>query len=230
MSEAVRVADGSMGRGLYSVPFAARLTGVGSDKIRRWLFGSARTKALLIPAFEEDEGDRVLSFLDLIEIMLVGAFRDAGVSFQHLRRVADKSARELHTDHPFAHKRFLTDGRKIFVEELDGDDLKLSDFLKDQREFREFIDRTLHKGVEFDVRDVAKLWRPDPSLPDIVLDPTRSFGQPIVDRTRTPTGAIYRVFRGTGSLGEAAATFDVRPQEARQAVEFEQRLELASAA
>jgi uncharacterized protein (DUF433 family) len=218
-----------LGKGLYSVPFAAKLTGVSEAKIRRWLFGSSRRKPLLQPEFA-DEQAKVLSFLDLIEVMLVSAFRDRGVSFHHIRKVAEKATAELNTVHPFAHKKFITDGRRIFVEELQGDAKQLSDFLRDQREFRELVEQTLHKGVEFDVSDIAMRWRPNPRLPNIVVDPARSFGQPIIDRTRTPTSTIYRTYKGTGSLSEAAATYEVTVDEARQAVDFERELEGAQAA
>jgi uncharacterized protein (DUF433 family)/DNA-binding transcriptional MerR regulator len=218
-----------LGKGLYSVPFAARLTGVSESKIRRWLFGSSKRKSLLTPEFETSDS-RVLSFLDLIEVMLVAAFRDQGVSFQHIRKVAEKATRELDTVHPFAHKKFITDGRRIFVEELENDKAQLSDFLRDQREFREFVEQSLHRGVEFDVGNIAMRWRPNPTWPAIVIDPARSFGQPIVDRTRTPTSTLYRSYLGTGSLEEAAATYEVLLDEARQAVAFEQSIEEAQAA
>lgn len=218
-----------LGKGLYSVAFASRLTAVSEEKIRRWMFGGKTRLSLLQPDFG-DQDVRVLSFLDLIEIMLVDAFRQRGVSSQHIRKVAAKAEQELGTPHPFAHKRFLTDGRRIFVEELHGDQKQLSDFLRDQREFREFVEDSLHKGVEFDVSDIANRWRPNPRLPSVIIDPLRSFGQPIVDRTRTPTAALFRTYRGTGSIDEAAATYDVSVDEARQAIEFETGLEGRAAA
>jgi hypothetical protein len=113
-----------LGRGIYSIPEASRLTRVSSQRIRGWLHGSRyqikrekRTSQPVIAADYARSGGAVsLSFLDLIEVRFINEFRGAGVGWKAIR-VASARAREiLRQGHPFSTKRFRTDGKTILLE------------------------------------------------------------------------------------------------------------------
>ena len=82
-----------VGKGIYSTRDARRLTGIPSVSMRRWLFGyDYHRKAMrhhIDPVIDADyTGDNDffnLSFLDLIQIRFVNAFRQLGVSLQSIR-------------------------------------------------------------------------------------------------------------------------------------------------
>ena len=121
-------ADGAAARelldiGLYSVPEAARLTGVSPGRIRRWLrgyrfrtpSGEARVSP---PVWERDLADfdaLVLTFRDLIEIRYVDAFIEQGVSWATLRRSTAKAKELTGNTHPFSSRKFKSDGRLLFM-------------------------------------------------------------------------------------------------------------------
>ena len=81
------------GLGIYSVPEAARLTGIESRTIRRWVRGyDYRVGEKLLHSPEvinadlpQFEGVFALSFRDLIEVRFVNAFRQYDVSWKTLR-------------------------------------------------------------------------------------------------------------------------------------------------
>ena len=112
-----------VGIGLYTVPEAARLTKVPQPTIRRWLFGYRTRRngqySELPPVWESQIApiDSVtgLGFLDLMEIRFVHAFRDYGVSLNNIRLSVEHACEIFRSDHPFAKKRFQTDGRRIFA-------------------------------------------------------------------------------------------------------------------
>ena len=58
----------------------------------------------------------------------------------------------------------------------------------------------------------------------VVIDPTRSFGQPIVNTGGVPTAVIFRSFRAEDSVARVAAWYDIHERDVRDAIEFEKRL------
>src|SRR5437016_5743884 len=110
--------------GIYTVPDAARLSGVSTWRIRRWLKGyrfrtrkgQYHSRALWHGQHEPIDGSLALGFLDLIEIRFVDAFLKAGVSWTILRKAHERGAALFKSSHPFCTNRFVTDGREIFVD------------------------------------------------------------------------------------------------------------------
>lgn len=215
-----------VGTGVYTVPQAAKLIGAPSDKLRRWIFGGRGQKSIIEPDYEAIDGVNALSFHDLIEARFIRAFREKGVSFQHLRRVATKARQDLHTVHPFASARFVTDGRTIILDEVDEAGRRsLVDYLSDQRTFESFVRSSILDGVSFDACDLAETWRPKPSeAPEIIIDPRRAFGAPIIARTGARSEVIARAAKAEGSNAAVALAFGLTESEVRQALLFEERL------
>jgi uncharacterized protein (DUF433 family)/DNA-binding transcriptional MerR regulator len=227
-----------IGQGIYSVPEAARLTGIAAPSIRRWLFGytardgerhSARRPGLWTPAFA-DEGERALSFHDLIELRFVDAFRAHGVSLQAIR-VAARHAREMFgTDHPLTCRRFQTDGRSVFAtvaKELEGtgEEESLIDLVKKQWVFKEVVASALYSGIEYDPSGTNALrWFPVPRSRSVVLDPARAFGKPILDRFRVPTDTLYQAFKVEKDIRRVANLYEIPAEAVGAAVRFEERL------
>jgi len=226
-------ANNLLGIGIYSVPEAARLAGVSPSRIRRWIRGySFRSSGSLHkspPVFKTqipptEKGELSLGFLDLIEVRFVNAFLSHGVTWPVIRR-AESHARQLFaTDHPFATKRFKTDGRKIFatLRNRAASDPALLDLADNQLAFNKLISPYL-RGVEFE-HDTAARWRPLGSKKRIVIDPQRSFGQPITDREGVPTAVLAAAFHAEGSEEAVAKTYRADLRSVRDALEFEQLL------
>jgi len=225
-SNVVDARERFVGTGVYTVPQAARLIGAPTDKLRRWVFGGRGQRSIIDHDYDQIDGVDALSFHDLIESRFIRAFREQGVSFQHLRKVASKAREDLNTVHPFASARFVTDGRRIILDEVDeGGRRSLIDYLSDQRTFEHFVRDLILKGVSFDARDLAETWRPQPQIaPEIIIDPRRAFGAPIISRTGTRSEVIARAAGAEKSVAAAAKTFDLTEEEVRQAVAFEERL------
>jgi uncharacterized protein (DUF433 family) len=219
---------------LYTVPEAARLTRVSAGKIRRWLkgyqFRSGDSVHHSDPVWQGElepmQNKLALSFRDLLELRFVDAFIRAGVSWRTMRRAHSRAQKELNTTHPFCSNRVATDGKNILLRqgEEDGDEA-LVDLITNQREFRRVVQEFL-KELEFSGSDI--IWWPLGKQREIVLDPKRNFGQPTVVRSGVPSQILARSVRANGSQDLVARWYEVRPEEIRDAVEFEESLPRAA--
>lgn len=231
MKKASKVGNVLAGLGIYSVPEAARLTRVPATSIHRWVRGykyrvsdrECESHPVWHPQIEPLDGAISIGFRDLMEIRFVDAFRDAGVSWTMLRRAAQKAADEFQTSHPFSERRFRTDGKSIFVELWEEDrSRELRDLVRDQYAFGRILSPFL-KDIEFE-NDEPRRWWPDGFKRRIVVDPTRSFGQPIVDREGVPTSVLYGAFQAENDEDMVARWFEVTLDSVRRAIEFERSL------
>src|SRR3954469_16888998 len=97
-----------VGVGLYTFPEAARIIGIAPAKLRRWVSQYRRkepgaeylSKPVISRYFQESE--RVLTFLELVELLFVKLFREEGVSMPVIRKAAEEAARQFDTPYPFA--------------------------------------------------------------------------------------------------------------------------------
>lgn len=220
-----------IGVGVYSIPEAARLSQVSSKRIVRWVRGysynykdSRRTSPavwrLQLPPMD---GSLALGFRDLMEIRFIDAFLNAGVSWHQLRLAAVKAADLFKTTHPFSQKRFKTDGRCVFVESVDDvGHTAIWDIVRDQMAFERIISPYL-RGIEF-VDEEPVRWWPDKGKKRVVLDPQRSFGQPILAAHGVPTAAIFDAFVAERSIPAVAKWLDLPEASVSAAVEFEEAL------
>ncbi len=231
MADARGFDDALLGIGLYSIPETARLLGAPVQRVRRWLTGYgplAETGGRLYAGLWKsdvvlDDGSQFLSFRDLMEMRVAARFAIAGVRLNILRKCHARAAHVLGTDRPFSDERFSTDGRTIFLEEPEAeDDSALLDLLNGQWVFRRFLAPTF-KDVEHRNGSPVRWWALDRKR-SVVLDPSRSFGQPIVAASGVPTSVLAEAASVEGSVRKAAMLYEVEEREVKDAVAFEERI------
>src|SRR5579863_9135478 len=186
--------DHLVGIGIYTVPEAARLTGVSVGRIHRWLQGyefrvSGRVhtsppvlKADLAPL----GGVSALSFRDLVEVRFVDYFLRKGVTWPTLRLAAAHAAEIIGSSHPFSTKRFKTNGNRIFGKLGTQQLLEVSHL---QYTIPEIIEPQLYSGLEFAHLEVVRWFPMDPNR-QVVIDPQVAFGRPTIAREGIPTETL----------------------------------------
>ncbi len=226
-----------VGTGLYSTYEASRLVGVDLRSVRRWLKGSSRrtkhgirtTPPLWLLQYWDDEeiGDRyVLGFKDLMELRVVAKLVAQGVSLLTIR-AAIAIAQEQIGPYPLQSRRFLTDGKRIFMDivGVGGQPSRLLDVQARQLVLDAVIRPSLFDGVEFDGEGNSLRWFPVPNERVIVLDPARCFGKPILLRTNVATDTLSLSHRAEkGNTEFVARIWRVTPEEVMAAVAFEEGL------
>lgn len=188
---------GQLGVGLYPLAEAARLLRTPRRTLARWVEGYVQqlrdVERKYLPVIETG-GASVLTFGELIELLYVRGFRDAGVPLETIRRAAAKYRRVWGTNYSLATKRFATDGRALLLHE---GGIWQDALTGQQSAFLEELGSCLvHKG------DFASEWRPLGKDRSVVLAPDRAFGTPIDDLSGTRTYVLSQAV----AAGEAAQT------------------------
>jgi len=221
-----------IGLGLYTVPEASRLSHVSVGRIRLWLSGYTfttmtgphKSPPVVTSELPPIDGGLALTFLDLQEIRVVDAFLEAGVQWKTLR-LARIRAEEAIGPYPFSRGRFETDGRDIFYDmaprtKSDGAFLNL---VSHQTSFKRLVARFM-VSLKFDEDGQASEWWPLGKNKLVVLNPKRSFGQPIVPREGVPTSILARSYYVERSYPRVAKWYDVSERAVHHAVEYEETL------
>ncbi len=230
-----------IGRGIYAPRQVASLVNLALDSdfneghFRRWARGYSRDgkeyAPIIIPDLVEDR-DR-LTFVEFIELLFVAFFREHDISTEVIRAAACEGARLFKTSHPFAVTRFRTDGKSIFaeLEQTGAADMGLSpqhlveDLPRLQMVFPDLVE-PYFKDIDWGDLEAEAYW-PCGRDGRIVLDPSRSFGQPIDHATGVPTEALYSFVAAGDDPRMIADWYEVPVAAVEAAVRFERALRSA---
>lgn len=224
-------ADSYWGKGAYTAPEASRLTGVPTSRIHRWLEGRTRAyngetvfdHALWTPELPALEGKLHLSFRDLIELRVVDRFRRASTSLPYLRKVVSSAQQLLNDTHPFSNARLKSDGKRLYLQIVSGTrEPALVELLSGQHAFHSIISEGL-RDVTYDGVSAA-YWTPGEGRGAVVIDPRRSFGQPVLVRSGVPTATIRLQAQSGRSAREIGRDFEIDEASVRAALRFEEAL------
>ena len=213
-----------IGLGLYTPAEAERLTGIRSSKIIRWLRGheisGSNYQALWQPQIDLQDGHVYLGFRDLMEARVADAFISRGLSPQKVRRAIQIAREMVGEERPLSTARFRTDGRTVFLQVLteEGDN-KLIDLFRSQFSFREIIEQSL-TNLEMNEDGIPARWWPAGRAKKILVDPARSFGQPIELDSGVPASVLAAAAKAEGSIEGAARAWQVPVASIRRSVEF----------
>lgn len=212
-----------IGMGLYTLSEAGLLLQVAPGKIARWLRGhdanGKHYEPLWQPQIILDDGIG-LGFRDLMEVRVAASFIAQGLPPVRVRQAIALARDFVGEDHPLSTRAFRTDGRSIFMQVVkeNGEDA-LIDLFSRQYAFRDVVEQSL-RHVDFDDTGRPAVWWPLGRSRSVLVDPARSFGQPIESETSIPVDALVRAVRAEGSAEEAARAWQVSPRAVRRALAF----------
>jgi uncharacterized protein (DUF433 family)/DNA-binding transcriptional MerR regulator len=218
------------GKGIYTVSTASKILKINPQKIRRWIHGyTVHTDAehytgrpMVRADFKYDRDDIIISFLDLAELLFINTFIQYGVSIQKIRQAALFASQMLNTSHPFAIKKIYTDGRSIFARMAkEENDTSLIDLINKQFQFDKIVEPLLFECIDFDKYDQAEKWWPMGKAKNIVLDPSRNFGQPILNNYNIRTELIFELYKSNHSIDEIREWYEVDNDSIVSAINFE---------
>lgn len=215
-----------LGNGVYGYHEAARLTGLKRERVREWFRirdDQKKHRPIFLSDYESVEGDRAISFFDLIDVFVAGQLREHGVSLQTLRCVYSRLQVELKAKHPFCRSELLSDGKIIFMRGMDGKGQEeLREVLTRQKVFPSIILPFLKKIDYGQVSKLAERWH---IARMVVIDPRICFGKPIVEEYSIPTASLADAYQANDRDAERVADwFNVNTDHVLAAVEFESNM------
>lgn len=221
------------GLGLYTAPEAARMIGMHTGTLRRWLLGydhnGVRERPLWQPQYKVDEDGLYMGFRDLIEARIVNALRREQIGLPTIRKCIDRAREIIGDERPFSTRDFRTDGKSIFLQiTRDLDEVLLIDLRRSQGVFRTIVEPTL-KDLDFGELGAERWWLL-PGKKTIVADPLRSFGRPITSEAGIATSVLAEAVDAEGSVEKVARLFEVPNSVVRDALAYEQGIHSKKAA
>ena len=211
-------------RPVYGMGQAARLLGLRTDGLRRWVDGYERNDRSYPPVIREQRsGDDTVTWGEFVEAGYLREYRAKHVSLQYLRPVIGILRRELGVPYPLATLRPYTSGRQLALEvqrtvgldpELGIVVLGRDGELQLTAPAAAFLEK-----VEFLDDEVGRLFPLGRTVP-VVLDPDRGFGEPTVPRG-VRTEAIFELVTAGEPMSRVAEAYDVTEHEVQAAVDFE---------
>ncbi len=213
--------------GIYTPAEAAALLHERPRTVRRWAFGDARPP-LTRTELPEVEGERAITFVELVELLYVQAFRRAGVSLRAIREASAVAARLFGADHPFALRQVYADAGSFLyglVGEKDGSAALVELRGHGQQEILSFV-RPYLTLLDFDRDDLVRRWWPMGRGGGVVVDPAIAFGAPPVEEAGIRTATLARAFdaehpaSAERTVERVAWTYEVEPRHVETALAF----------
>jgi len=219
-----------LSRPVYGLAQVDRILGLHSGTARRWIDGYQRSGKSYPPVVRETStGKEIVTWGEFVETRLLAQYRDAGVPLGHMRPVVDALRDELQTPYPLASARtwLAPRGRELVGKVQDEVGLERPLALVVLRTGQAVLDWTpaaegFRRSVEWTSDDAAaqpKLIRPVADIAEVVIDPLRAFGEPVV--RSVPTEVIAELVRAGDSVDMIAELYELPRATVDAAVRYE---------
>ena len=218
--------------GIFTVPEAADLVDASQKMVRAWLDGEKGKQSPIIEnQLGRVDGKLAMSFTNLMEIQFIHFFVKAGVSLREVRAIMHEVRDTLEHPHPFATSTvFQTDGRKIVATIARKNGVNSIYDLKSRNyEMKDVVVNSLKADVVYDPEGNARIWYPRRKLsPNVVVNPKRSFGRPVLRDSSVPTSALAAAYVAEKSFRNVALMYEVPEAQVKEAVDFQTSLRRAA--
>ena len=198
----------------YRVSAAARYAELTRQTVTRWHRGTEAGAA----GMPERQPRAALSYLQLIEVAVVAAFRRKNVSLKAIRTARDYAAQQFECEFPFAQLEFARAGRELLLtlqDVLSGDETGAVVASKwGQWAWEEFLPE-----FEYEDGDIVTRWHPRGKESPILIDPRIAFGAPAVEGV--PTWAIKGRTEAGETIEEIVDDFSLQRADVLAALTFE---------
>ena len=213
----------------YGLAEAARYLRLSPATLRSWTVGRRYPTAAGTGQFQPllplpAKKPPTLSFWNLVEAHVLRSLRtDHGVSVKELRKALRYAEQALEIDRLLLRKDLCTEAGRLFLDRY-GEliDLSASGQLAMRKVFDEHLKRVEWDEWQFPVRLYPFVSAESGSSSRaIAIDPTVSFGRPVVHRAGISTGTIADRIDAGETVADLAADYGLSEAEIEQAVLYE---------
>lgn len=197
---------------------------------RRWIDGYQRAGKRYPPVVrEQSTGEQVATWGEFIEARLLAEYRDSGVPLINMRPVIEALREELNTRYPLASAQTWLQprGRELVreIQEVVGLESRLAlvvvrtgQAVADWSDEAEDFKRALIWTDDSETAQVERL-RPMSDLHDVVIDPLRGFGEPVVRSVRTEV--IAELYAAGDSVEMISEMYELPAPIVNEAIRYE---------
>ena len=163
-----------------------------------------------------------LTYLQLIEVAVVAAFRRMGVPMKNIRATREYAANNLKCEFPFATFRFKENSKRLFLDSHDLEDVAPGHVVSTDQGGQIEWETIIGRLREFDYEDehgLALRWHVAGRSSPILIDPRIAFGTPAIKGT--PTWIIKGRWDAGESDSDIAEDFRIDSSDVKEALKFE---------
>jgi uncharacterized protein (DUF433 family) len=222
MTEAKINYKNQLGHGIYTAPDIARLLGLPTPKVTRYLktyWDEKLGQGIFGENYSWQSANgkvKSVNFYVLIELHTFFQLQDLGVKPKTILAARQTIANETGLIYPFATSDILSDGRKIWYK---LEDTIINADRSRQANFIEII-KQFTKKIDFDSNQIAQKFFPKGRESKIVVNPHHQFGQPVIDGTNINAETIYRMHKSGESIEFISLLYDLNPKYVTDAINF----------
>ena len=221
-----------IGLGVYSMADAAALTGGNEATLRTWFRGRRKHAPIFSPDYSAVGAQQPLSFLDLIDALVMTRLRKMGFSLQYLRQIFKAAQTRATHKHGFAHRILCTNGGEILMAELDSaddhDKARLIDLVRPNQTVALNLLAPTLDDIKFGSKLFAYRWEP---VPGIVVNPRVNLGTPTLEGTGIAARVLWDAWQANNrNTALVAEWYSIDEKRVTAAVDFIQRSPLKHAA
>lgn len=211
-----------LGYGIYTIPDISRLLKVDRRKVARYIseYWDEKIGRKLFSetySWSVNQRNKAVNFYVLIELFTFFKLQELGVKAKTILKARTSIAKELNIDYPFASSKLLTDGKRIWYKFEDAivnaDGSSQTNFVKIIEDFAIKVDFSRTTFL------AEKYWPLGRNI-NVVVDPHRQFGQPIIEGTSINAEVIYSMYKSGEPIDTISILYDLTEKEVNDAINF----------
>ena len=201
----------------YQTGEAAKYADITTQTIVAWHRETGKQARIL----SHKERRVELSYMQLIEVAVVSAFRKSGVSLKRIRAAREYASKTLKAEYPFAEFRFKEEAKHLWLDSEQVSGVNAGTVVQADQEgqltWESIIGRL--REFEYEHEGIVIRWHVAGRSSPIIIDPRIAFGAPTIGGT--PTWVIKGRWNAGESDREIADDFGIKQVEVREALKFE---------
>jgi len=213
--------DPRVSRPIFTLREAAGYLGVPASTLHHWARDQEGSRPI-ITCFPRRGREATLPFIGFAEAHVLSAFRRSGVPMQRIRPAVEVLASSIGIDHALASRRLYTDGAEVlfnYSSEHEESDLReLTVVRTGQRQFSEVVRDYLERITYGDDGWATGVRLPTYERAEVVVDPRRAFGLPLVLHGGARVEDLVDRFVAGDRVGDIADDFGVPEEEVEDVI------------
>lgn len=216
--------DDRVRRALFTLRESAAYLVVPASTLHQW--ARPNDGPALVTIFPRAGRAATVPFVGFAEAYVLSALRHAGFPMPRIRPAVARLSAEFGLDHALASQRIYTDAAELLFEYATSsdDDALLTVVRTGQEQLAEVIRGDLRRISYDDDGWAERLLLPAYATAEVVVDPERAFGQPLVVHGGARVEDLVDRFRAGDGVTEIAADFGVPRGDVEDVIRVATRL------
>jgi uncharacterized protein (DUF433 family) len=207
-----------IGLGIYTLQEASLYGYLSPNKLSRWVFGTRDCKPVIVSNLHDHQ---FISFYDLVQAMAINKAREFGISLSKIRDAINTAKKQYGIEFPLVyHHQLIWFANDLHIEFPDKAIVQVSGRQKGQMAIQQIAEPFM-KNLHFDPQGLAFMMTPFKKYKrQIILDPQRQFGQPLVENTGYRADVLANAYNIERSFDAVASEYNINIEDVKIAVDY----------